>query len=232
MAKRTTSNTTSNTTNATTNVTSNVTSNVTTTSIMAAAQRVATRRTAADHKVMTAKAVRPLLQEVKLVRTGGNAANGLLAIGGASLVINQQLAQQQGATVGTLLPAVAACPRVQNAVGKTSDHLQNCIAYSAKARLAVCGAWAALRSAGLVTVDGQATVPALCVDGKPVPSMTRKQLSALPSTAILTSPLLAAIAALTTGKQVPAWVKATLPSADNGAAKVAKKTAKASKAAA
>ena len=179
--------------------------------IMAAAQRMAARRTANDGKPVTAKAVRPVLQEVKLVRTGGNAANGLLAIGGASLLINQQIAQQQGATVGTLLPAVAACPRVSNAIGKTSDHLQNCIAYAVKARLTVCGAWAALRSAGLVTADGQATVPALCVDGKPVPSMTRKQLAALPSTTVLTSPLLAAIAALTTGKAIPAWVKATLP---------------------
>lgn len=179
--------------------------------IMAAAQRMAARRTANDGKPVTAKAVRPVLQDVKLVRTGGNAANGLLAIGGASLLINQQIAQQQGATVGTLLPAVAACPRVSNAIGKVSDHLQNCIAYSAKARLSVCGAWAALRSAGLVTVDGQATVPALCVDGKPATSMTRKQLAALPSTAVLTSPLLAAIAALTTGKAMPAWVKASLP---------------------
>ena len=208
-----------------TNTTTSTTTNTVT--IMAAAQRVATRRTAADHKIVTAKAVRPMLQEVKLVRTGGNAANGLLAIGGASLLINQQIAQQQGATVGTLLPAVAACPRVSNAIGKTSDHLQNCIAYSAKARLTVCGAWAALRSAGLVTTDGQATVPALCLDGKPVPSMTRKQLLALPSTAVLTSPLLAAIAALTTGKPVPAWVKATLPGADKVAPK---KTTKASKA--
>ena len=216
MAKRT------NTTTSDVTTTSNVT-----TSIMAAAQRVATRRTAADHKIMTAKAVRPVLQDAKLVRTGGNAANGLLAVGGASLVINNALAQQQGATVAALLPAVAACPRVQNAVGKTSDHLQNCIAYSAKARLAVCGAWAALRSAGLVTVDGQATVPALCVDGKPVPSMTRKQLSALPSTAILTSPLLAAIAALTTGKAVPTWVKATLPGTDKATTKVTKKASKA-----
>lgn len=217
MTKRT-NNTNTNTTN---------TSTTTNTSIMAAAQRVATRRTAADHKIMTAKAVRPVLQDAKLVRTGGNAANGLLAVGGASLLINQQIAQQQGATVAALLPAVAACPRVSNAIGKTSDHLQNCLAYSAKARLAVCGAWAALRSAGLVTVDGQATVPALCVDGKPVPSMTRKQLSALPSTAVLSSPLLAAIAALTTGKQVPAWVKATLPGTDKAATKVTKKTSKA-----
>ena len=214
MAKRT--NTSTNSTNSTN-------------SIMAAAQRVAARRTATDHKIMTAKAVRPVLQDAKLVRTGGNAANGLLAVGGASLVINNALAAQGGATVAALLPAVAACPRVQNAVGKTSDHLQNCIAYSAKARLAVCGAWAALRSAGLVTADGQATVPALTVDGKPALSMTRKQLSALPGTAVLSSPLLAAIAALTTGKPVPAWVKASLPGADKVAPK---KTTKASKASA
>ena len=58
-----------------TNVTT--TNTTTNTSIMAAAQRVATRRTTADHKVVTAKAMRPLLQEVKLVRTGGNSANGL-----------------------------------------------------------------------------------------------------------------------------------------------------------
>lgn len=216
MAKRT------NTTNSTTNTTTN-------TSIMAAAQRVATRRTAADHKIMTAKAVRPVLQDAKLVRTGGNAANGLLAIGGASLVINNALAKQEGATAADLLTAVAACPRVSNAIGKVSDHLQNCVAYSAKARLAVCGAWAALRSAGLVTADGQATVPALTIDGKPALSMTRKQLSALPSTAVLASPLLAAIAALTTGKAIPAWVKATLPGADKVAPK---KTTKASKASA
>lgn len=219
MTKRTT--TTSNVT------TTNATTNAATTTIMAAAQRVAARRTAADHKIMTAKAVRPVLQDAKLVRTGGNAANGLLAIGGASLVINNALAQQQGSTAADLLTAVAACPRVQNAIGKTSDHLQNCLAYSAKARLAVCGAWAALRSADLVTADGQATVPALTVDGKPVMSMTRKQVQALPGTAVLSSPLLAAIAALTTGKQVPAWVKATLPGADKVAPK---KTTKASKA--
>lgn len=212
-------------TNTTTN--SNVTTN---TSIMAAAQRVAARRTAADHKIMTAKAVRPVLQDAKLVRTGGNAANGLLAIGGASLVINNALAQQQGSTAADLLAAVAACPRVSNAIGKVSDHLQNCLAYSAKARLAVCGAWAALRSAGLVTADGQATVPALTIDGKPALSMTRKQLSALPGTAVLTSPLLAAIAALTTGKAVPTWVRATLPGTDKATTKVTKKTAKASKA--
>lgn len=207
--------------------TTNATTNATTTSIMAAAQRVATRRTAADHKVVTAKAVRPVLQDAKLVRTGGNAANGLLAIGGASLVINNALGRQEGSTAADLLTAVAACPRVSNAIGKTSDHLQNCIAYAAKSRLAVCGAWAALRSAGLVTTDGQATVPALCVDGKPVPSMTRKQLAALPGTAVLASPLLAAIAALTTGKAVPAWVKATLPGTDKATTKVTKKTAKA-----
>ena len=209
----------------TNSTTSNVTtSNVTTTSIMAAAQRMAARRTAADHKVVTAKAVRPVLQDARLVRTGGNAANGLLAIGGASLVINNALAQQQGSTAADLLTAVAACPRVSNTIGKVSDHLQNCLAYSAKARLAVCGAWAALRSAGLVTTDGQATVPALCVDGKPALSMTRKQLSALPGTAVLSSPLLAAIAALTTGKPMPAWVKATLPGTDKAATKVTKKT--------
>ena len=213
MAKRTT--TTTNSTNSTNS----------TTTIMAAAQRVAARRTAADHKIMTAKAVRPMLQEVKLVRTGGNAANGLLAIGGASLVINQKLAKQEGATAADLLTAVAACPRVSNAIGKVSDHLQNCLAYSIKARLAVCGAWTALRSAGLVTADGQ-TVPALCVDGKPALSMTRKQLQALPGTAVLASPLLAAIAALTTGKAMPAWVKATLPGTDKVAPK---KTTKASK---
>lgn len=201
--------------------------NLVTVTIMAAAQRMAARRTAVDHKVVTAKETRPVLQDVKLVRTGGNAANGLLAIGGASLLINQQIAQQQGATVGTLLPAVAACPRVSNAIGKTSDHLQNCIAYAAKARLTVCGAWAALRNAGLVTADGQATVPALCVDGKSVPSMTRKQLSALPGTAVLSSPLLAAIAALTTGKAIPAWVKASLPGTDKATTKVTKKTNKA-----
>lgn len=206
--------------------TTNTNTNTNTTSIMAAAQRVATRRTAADHKVVTAKAVRPVLQGAKLVRTGGNAANGLLAIGGASLVINNALSRQEGATAADLLTAVAACPRVSNVIGKVSDHLQNCLAYSVKARLAVCGAWAALRSAGLVTMDGQATVPALCVDGKPVPSMTRKQLSALPGTAVLASPLLAAIAALTTGKGVPAWVKATLPGTDKVAPK---KTTKASK---
>ena len=212
MAKRT--NTTTTTTNTNTN----------TTSIMAAAQRVATRRTAADHKIVTAKAVRPVLQNAKLVRTGGNAANGLLAIGGASLVINNALSRQEGATAADLLTAVAACPRVSNAIGKVSDHLQNCLAYSVKARLAVCGAWAALRSAGLVTMDGQATVPALTVDGKPALSMTRKQLSAMPAPAVLASPLLAAIAALTTGKPVPAWVKATLPGADKATAKVTKKT--------
>ena len=222
MAKRT--NTPTNT-NTTTNTTTNTNS---TNSIMSAAQRVATRRTAAGHKVVTAKAVRPVLQGAKLVRTGGNAANGLLAIGGASLVINSALGRQEGATAAALLTAVAACPRVSNAIGKVSDHLQNCIAYSAKARLAVCGAWAALRSAGLVTMDGQATVPALTVDGKPALSMTRKQLSALPGTAVLASPLLAAIAALTTGKGVPAWVKATLPGTDKATTKVTKKaTAKA-----
>lgn len=214
MAKRTNTTNTTNTTNSTNS------------SIMAAAQRVAARRTAADHKIMTAKAVRPVLQDAKLVRTGGNAANGLLAIGGASLVINNALAQQQGSTAADLLTAVAACPRVSNVIGKVSDHLQNCLAYSAKARLAVCGAWAALRSAGLVTVDGQATVPALCVDGKPALSMTRKQLSALPGTAVLSSPLLAAIAALTTGKPMPAWVKATLPGMDKATTKVTKKTSK------
>lgn len=219
MAKRT------NTT--TSNVTTTTTTNAT--SIMAAAQRVAARRTAADHKIMTAKAVRPVLQDAKLVRTGGNSANGLLAIGGASLVINNALGRQEGSTATDLLTAVAACPRVSNAIGKTSDHLQNCLAYAAKARLAVCGAWAALRSAGLVTADGQATVPALCVNGTPVPSMTRKQLAALPGTAVLSSPLLAAIAALTTGKVMPAWVKATLPGADKVAPK---KTTKASKASA
>ena len=200
------------------------TTDTTNNNIMAAAQRVAARRTAADHKVVTAKAMRPILQDARLVRTGGNSANGLLAIGGASLVINQRLAQQQGVTVAALLPAVATCPRVKNVVGKTSDHLQNCIAYAVKARLTVCGAWAALRNAGLV-VDGQ-TVPALCVDGKPATSMTRAQLQALPGTAVLTSPLLAAIAALTTGKAMPAWVKATLPSTDKVAAKVAAKVAK------
>lgn len=219
MAKRTT--TTTNSTNSTNSTTT------TTTTIMAAAQRVATRRTAAGHTVVTAKAVRPMLQEVRLVRTGGNAANGLLAIGGASLVINQRLAKQEGSTAAALLTAVAACPRVSNAIGKVSDHLQNCIAYSVKARLAVCGAWTALRSAGLVTADGQATVPALTVDGKPALSMTRKQLSALPGTAVLASPLLGAIAALTTGKAMPAWVKATLPGTDKVAPK---KTTKASKA--
>ena len=216
-------------TNTPTNTTTNTTTNTNSTnSIMSAAQRVATRRTAAGHKVVTAKAVRPVLQGAKLVRTGGNAANGLLAIGGASLVINSALGRQEGATAAALLTAVAACPRVSNAIGKVSDHLQNCIAYSAKARLAVCGAWAALRSAGLVTMDGQATVPALTVDGKPALSMTRKQLSALPGTAVLASPLLAAIAALTTGKGVPAWVKATLPGTDKATTKVTKKaTAKA-----
>lgn len=197
----------------------------TTNTIMAAAQRVAARRTTRTGQVTVAKQVRPLLQEVKLVRTGGNAANGLLAIGGASLVINNALAKQEGTSVTDLLTAVAACPRVSNAIGKTSDHCQNNIAYAAPAKLAAAGIWQALQAAGLV-VDGQ-TVPALTVDGKPALSLTRKQLATLPAPAVLASPLLAAIAALTTGKPVPAWVKAALPG------KVTKKTtSKASKAAA
>lgn len=208
----------------------NTSNTVVTNTVASAAQRMAARVTARTGQVTAQKAVRPTLQAVKLVRTGGNAANGLLAIGGASLVINQRLAKQEGATAGDLLTAVTACPRVSNAIGKVSDHAQNCIAYATAARLAAAGIWQALQAAGLV-VGGQ-TVPALTVDGKPVPSMTRKQLSALPGTAVLSSPLLAAIAALTTGKPVPAWVKASLPSADNGAGKVAKKAAKASKAAA
>ena len=204
-----------------TNTTTNTTTN---TSIMAAAQRVATRRTVRTGQVTAAKEVRPLLQEVKLVRTGGNAANGLLAVGGASLLINQRLAKQEGATAADLLAAVAACPRVSNVIGKVSDHCQNNLAYAQPAKLAAAGIWQALQAAGLV-VDGQ-TVPALTVDGTPALSMTRKQLSALPGTAVLSSPLLAAIAALTTGKAMPAWVKATLPGADKVAPK---KTTKASK---
>lgn len=205
-----------------TNVTTNT---VVTNTVASAAQRMAARVTARTGQVTAQKAVRPVLQAVKLVRTGGNSANGLLAIGGASLLINNALAQQQGATAADLLAAVAACPRVSNPVGKLSDHAQNCIAYATAARLAAAGIWQTLQAAGLV-VDGQ-TVPALTVDGKPVPSMTRKQLSALPAPAVLASPLLAAIAALTTGKPVPAWVKATLPGTDKVAPK---KTTKASKA--
>lgn len=208
-----------------TNVT---TTNSTTTNapaIMAAAQRAANRRTARTGQVTAAKEVRPTLQAVKLVRTGGNAANGLLAIGGASLLINQRLGRQEGSTAADLLAAVAACPRVSNPVGKVSDHCQNNLAYAQPAKLAAAGIWQALQAAGLV-VDGQ-TVPALTVDGKPALSMTRKQLSALPAPAVLASPLLAAIAALTTGKQVPAWVKATLPGTDKAATKVTKKASKA-----
>lgn len=206
----------------TTNVT---TTNATTPTIMAAAQRAANRRTARTGQVTAAKQLRPVLQAVSLVRTGGNSANGLLAIGGASLVINNALAQQQGVTVDALLPAVAACPRVQNAIGKTSDHCQNNIAYATPAKLAAAGIWQALQATGLV-VDGQ-TVPALTVDGMRVTSMTRKQLATLPGTAVLSSPLLAAIAALTTGKPVPAWVKAAVPGTDK-AVKVTKKSSKAS----
>ena len=202
----------------------NTTNTVVTNTVASAAQRMAARVTARTGQVTAQKAVRPTLQAVKLVRTGGNSANGLLAIGGASLLINQRLGRQEGTTTADLLTAVAACPRVSNVIGKVSDHAQNCLAYATAARLAAAGIWQALQAAGLV-VDGQ-TVPALTVDGKAVPSMTRKQLAVLPGTAVLTSPLLAAVAALTTGKQVPAWVKATLPGMDKVAPK---KTTKASK---
>ena len=201
------------------------TTTVVTNTVASAAQRMAARVTARTGQVTAQKAVRPVLQAVKLVRTGGNAANGLLAVGGASLVVNQRLSHQEGATAADLLTAVAACPRVSNAVGKVSDHAQNCIAYATPARLAAAGIWQALQAAGLVA-DGQ-TVPALTIDGRPALSMTRKQLSALPAPAVLASPLLAAIAALTTGKPVPAWVKATLPGADKATAKVTKKASKA-----
>lgn len=179
-------------------------------SFVSAAARTAARATARTGNVVPAKAVRPTLQSVKLVRTGGNSANGLLAIGGASLVINQRLARQEGVGIAALLQEVAACPRVSNPIGKTSDHLSNNLAYAAPARLAACGIWQALKADGIIN-----GLPALCVDGKPLDHMTRKQLSVLANSmpgAVLTSPLLAAIAAYTQGKTCPDWARAyTMP---------------------
>lgn len=176
----------------------------------AAATRTAARATARTGNVVPAKAVRPTLQNVKLVRTGGNAANGLLAIGGASLVINQRLARQEGVTITALLQEVATCPRVSNPLGKVSDHLSNNLAYAVPARLAACGIWQALKADGIIN-----GLPALCVDGKPHNHITRKQLSMLANGmpgAVLTSPLLAAIAAYTQGKTCPDWARAyTVP---------------------
>lgn len=175
-------------------------------SFAAAATRTAARATARTGSVVAPKAVRPVLQSVKLVRTGGNSANGLLAIGGASLLINKALSTQSGVTVAALLTDVAACPRVSNPLGKVSDHLGNNLAYAAPARLAACGIWQALKADGLTN-----GLPALCIDGKPVDRVTRKGLqtlaNALPG-AVLTSPLLAAIAAYTSGKPCPDWARA------------------------
>lgn len=175
-------------------------------SFASAATRTAARATARTGSVVAPKAVRPTLQSVKLVRTGGNSANGLLAIGGASLLINQRLAMQGGVTITALLTDVAACPRVSNPLGKVGDHLGNNLAYAAPARLAACGIWQALRADGLTN-----GLPALCINGKPVDRVTRKQLSVLANSlpdAVLTSPLLAAIAAYTQGKPCPDWARA------------------------
>lgn len=175
-------------------------------SFVSAAARTAARATARTGNVVPAKAVRPVLQSVRLVRTGGNAANGLLAVGGASLLINQRLATQGGVTIAALLQEVAACPRVSNPLAKASDHLANNIAYATPARLAACGIWQALKTDGLAN-----GLPALCVDGKVVNHITRKGLQTLAAalpTAVLTSPLLAAIAAYTQGKACPDWARA------------------------
>lgn len=186
-------------------------------SFASAAVRTATRATARTGSVVAPKAVRPVLQSVKLVRTGGNSANGLLAIGGASLVINQRLARQGGVTIAALLQEVATCPRVSNPLGKVGDHLGNNIAYAAPARLAACGIWQALKADGLTN-----GLPALCINGKPVDHVTRKGLQTLANSlpdAVLTSPLLAAIAAYTSGKPCPDWARAYgLPAQEAAAA--------------
>lgn len=177
--------------------------------IMSASQKMANRASTFTGRAVTAKECRDKLQNKGIVRTGGNSANGLLAIGGASLVINVALVT--GVTVAALLSSVTACPRVSKPVNKIADHLQNSFKYADPSRLAACGITAALRADNLYNTD-RSTVPYLTVNDAPVASMTATQLQALPSDAVLRSPLLAAIGAYTSGHTTaPAWVRDYMP---------------------
>lgn len=157
------------------------------TSIAPAANRLAARGLTCFGNT---KAARYILQRAGLVRTGGNSANGLLAIGGASLAINRLLARAAGASIGDLLAAAAACPRVSNPLGKVSSHLANSAAYAAEARAAAAGILQAARQAGLDSLP-----PYLLVNGQVYTGpLTRGTVKAWPPTTRLESPLLRWIA--------------------------------------
>ena len=65
---------------------------------------------------------------------------------------------------------------------------------------------AVLASLELLSTDGK-TVPTVCVNGIPAPSITHSTVLSWSDDTILTSPLLAAIAAYETGKRPPHWVQ-------------------------
>jgi hypothetical protein len=149
-----------------------------------------------------------ILKQEGKIRSGGNVTNGLLANGkgGASLLINTRLATEHGIHINELRTEVSQCSRVKHPDKKIAEHLRNCQEYARPHRLAACDLKNVLASLELLSPDGK-TVPTVCVNGIPAPSITHSTVLSWSDDTILTSPLLAAIAAYETGKRPPHWVQ-------------------------
>lgn len=126
----------------------------------------------------------------RLVSLGGDAANGLLAIGGASLVINGLL--QTGVSVQDLYAAVAEQPTVKNPVNKVRDHVRNMAHYALPPQMAASGITVALRKAGVVCA-GDPMPAVLTVNGIAYTGKGYDLQKRLLPTDKLESPLLVAI---------------------------------------
>lgn len=158
-----------------------------------------------------------LLSEGKIC-PGGNTTNGLLANGkgGASLLINTYLAREQGICFRQLkqeierIKATSPYKPVVHVHKKIAEHLRNCQDYARAHRLAACDLKDVLASLELLAPDGE-TVPAVCLNGLPARPITHGMALSWPEDTILTSPLLAAIAAYKAGKQAPHWVQNYMP---------------------
>lgn len=171
-----------------------------------------------DQTGLSRKECKFILKQEGKIRSGGNTTNGLLASGkgGASLLINTYLAQEQGIYFKELkqeierIKATSPYRPVVHVHKKIADHLRNCQEYARPHRLAACDLKNVLASLNLLTPDGE-TVPAVCLNGIPVRPITPSMVLSWPEDTILTSPLLAAITAYKTENQAPRWVQKYLP---------------------
>lgn len=171
-----------------------------------------------DKTGLSRKECKIILKKEEKIRSGGNTTNGLLANGkgGASLLINTYLAQEQGICIKALkqeierIKATSPYKPVIHVHKKIAEHLRNCQEYARPHRLAACDLKDVLVSMELLAPDGE-TVPAVCLNGIPAHTITHGMVLSWPEDTILTSPLLAAIAAYNAGEQAPHWVQRYMP---------------------